>query len=159
MGIRSIAVSQNGQKIAFADSHGWIQPFNMEKGEHLNLCKPVQAHEDYILKIEISPNGKYLTTCSADKKIKLFTINEGEKFEITEYKYLKGHLKWVWDCRFSCDSTYLISCSTDTTLKLWNIEKGGELVQTLKGHERGVICLALNDVSEASLPQTQQNIK
>ena len=44
VGIRSIAVSPNGEKIAFADSHGWIQPFNLEKGEHLNLCKPVQAH-------------------------------------------------------------------------------------------------------------------
>jgi G protein beta subunit-like protein len=43
---------------------------------------------------------------------------------MVEYKQLKGHLKWVWDCRFSCDSAYLISCSTDGTLKLWGVEKG-----------------------------------
>lgn len=43
---------------------------------------------------------------------------------MTEYKQLKGHFKWVWDCRFSCDSAYLISCSTDATLKLWGVEKG-----------------------------------
>lgn len=83
MGIRSISVSQNGENIAFADNRGCIQPFYMEKGEHLSKCKSVQAHDDYILKIEISPNGKYLSTCSADKKIKLFKINDQQKFEMT----------------------------------------------------------------------------
>lgn len=65
-----------------------------------------------------------MATCSADKKIKLYKVNDIEKFDVSEHKVLKGHLKWVWDCRFSCDSAYLISCSTDTTLKLWGIEKG-----------------------------------
>lgn len=114
----------------------------------MTKCKSIQAHDDYILKIEISPNGKFLSTCSADKKIKLFKIIDPQKFEITEYKQLKGHLKWVWDCRFSCDSAYLISCSTDATLKLWGVEKG-ELIKTLKGHEKGVICLALNDIADS----------
>jgi WD40 repeat protein len=53
----------------------------MEKGEHPSKCKLIQAHDDYILKIEISPNGKFMSSCSADKKIKLFKINnEGKKF-------------------------------------------------------------------------------
>ncbi len=65
---------------------------------------------------------------------------------MAEFKTLKGHLKWVWDCQFSCDSAYLITCSTDMTIKLWDVEKG-ELVQTLKGHEKGVVCLALNDIA------------
>ena len=51
VGIRSISVSQNGENIAFADSRGCIQPFYMEKGEHLIKRKPIQAHEDYILKL------------------------------------------------------------------------------------------------------------
>ena len=54
--------------------------------------------------MKISPNNRYLATCSADKKIKLFKINvENDNFSITEHKTLKGHLKWVWDCQFSCD--------------------------------------------------------
>jgi len=72
---------------------------------------------------------------------------ENDNFSITEHKTLKGHLKWVWDCQFSCDEAYLITCSTDQTIKLWDVEKG-ELVQTLKGHEKGVICLALNDIAD-----------
>lgn len=76
VGIRSIAVSQRGENIAFADNRGLIQSFCMEKGEHVTSRKTHQAHDDYILKVEISPNGKYLATCSADKKIKLFKIND-----------------------------------------------------------------------------------
>lgn len=51
VGIRSISVSQNGENIAFADNRGYVQPFYMEKGEHLSKCKPFQAHDDYILKV------------------------------------------------------------------------------------------------------------
>ena len=51
VGIRSISVSQNGENIVFADSRGLIQPYYMEKGEHVSKCKSVQAHDDYILKI------------------------------------------------------------------------------------------------------------
>jgi G protein beta subunit-like protein len=39
----------------------------------------------------------------------------------------------------------LISCSTDKRLKLWGVKKG-ELIKTIIGHEKGVICLALNDL-------------
>ena len=119
----------------------------MDPSQNLIKCKSIQAHDDYILKIELSSNTKYLATCSADRKIKLFKVIEGEKLEFSEDKVLKGHFKWVWDCHFSCDSAYLISCSTDSTVKLWDVEKG-ELVQTLKGHEKGAICLALNDVTD-----------
>lgn len=34
------------------------------------------AHEDYILKIQIAQNNKYVATCSADKKIKLWSLRE-----------------------------------------------------------------------------------
>ena len=104
--------------MVFSDSKGVIHPY----GEHLLKWKPIQAHDDYILKVQLSPNNKFMATCSADKKIKLFRVAmEGSKFDISEYRTLKGHFKWVWDCQFSCDSAYLISCSTDCTIKLWDV--------------------------------------
>ena len=42
--IRSISISQTGENIVFADSKGWMQPFYVEKGEHLAKCKSIQAH-------------------------------------------------------------------------------------------------------------------
>ena len=87
-----------------------------------------------------------MATCSADKKIKLWELRETATMDIQfeEKHVLKGHNKWVWDCDFSCDSAYLISASSDTYIKLWDVQSG-EMVQTLKGHTRGITCLALND--------------
>ena len=45
---------------------------------------PIPAHDDYILKMKISPNNRYLASCSADKKIKLWKLNmEGDNFSLT----------------------------------------------------------------------------
>lgn len=144
-GIRSITISQNGEQMVIADSNGELYPYVYE---HYVKGKSIKAHEDYILKVQLSPNSKLLATCAADKKIKLYkVVTEGPNIQLVDHKVLKGHLRWVWDCQFSCDSAYLISCSTDQTIKLWDVEKG-ELVQTLKGHEKGVVCLALNDIAE-----------
>lgn len=143
--VRSITMSSTLQRMAIADNEGLLSCY----GEHMSKTnqKLIRAHQDYILKVQLSPNNKYLATCSADKKIRLFkTSMENGKFQVSQFKTLKGHLKWVWDCQFSCDSAYLITCSTDMTIKLWDVEKG-ELVQTLKGHEKGVLCLALNDIA------------
>ena len=112
-------------------------------------AKPFKAHDDYILKVQIAQNNKLVATCSADKKIMLWNLKQSPNerdLQFEPYKCLKGHNKWVWDCNFSCDSAYLISASSDTTVRLWDVENG-EIVQVLKGHTKGITCLALNDVA------------
>lgn len=127
-GIRSITISQNGQHMIIADSNGDLYPYMYQhyaRGKVVN-----KAHDDYILKVQLSPNNKLLATCAADKKIKLYKVvidkgsNDNLALQLVQHKTLKGHLRWVWDCQFSCDSAYLISCSTDQTIKLWQVEKG-----------------------------------
>ncbi|XP_048240296.1 F-box protein MET30-like [Haliotis rufescens] len=51
---------------------------------------------------------------------------------------LQGHTQSVLSVTF--DESRLASGSLDQTIKLWDI-KSGELLQTLKGHTRGVWCL------------------
>jgi G protein beta subunit-like protein len=82
------------------------------------------------LKASISADLRYLATCSADKTVKLWTLNEKnmvDKYPRWEhfstlygilYPYV-GHGKWVWDCAFSCDSEYIITGSSDLTTKIW----------------------------------------
>jgi G protein beta subunit-like protein len=149
IGIRSLSIAANAKFLISCDSAGYVYPYYLEDTEHLVPSKPFQAHEDYILKVQIAQNNKHIATCSADKKIHLWTLkptaNERDlQFELS--KTLKGHNKWVWDCDFSCDSAYLISASTDATVRLWDVESG-EIVQILKGHSKGIVCLALNDVA------------
>lgn len=149
IGIRSLSISINAKFLMSCDSAGFVYPYYLENTQHLVPSKPFKAHEDYILKIQIALNNKYVATCSADRKIMLWalkpTANERD-LQFEPFKCLKGHNKWVWDCDFSCDSAYLISASTDTTVRLWDVQTG-EIVQILKGHLKGIVCLALNDIA------------
>ena len=52
-----------------------------------------------------------IATCSADKTIKLWDIENENKFTLD--KTLYGHSKFVWSCVFSCDADFLISVSSD----------------------------------------------
>jgi len=85
-----------------------------------------------------------MATCSADKTIKIWELNEEKGFIFPAYKTLYGHNKWVWDCAFSCDSKLLLTGSTDGFAKIWVIESG-DVVRNFAGHQKGVNCLALND--------------
>lgn len=109
------------------------------------------AHEDYILKCLISPDVQFLATCSADKTVKIWSLNEEKGYELhkTLYGYfipfllsqLLGHHKWVWDCAFSCDSQLLVTCSTDCVAKIWSLENG-EVIRNFTGHTRGSLFLS-----------------
>ena len=77
--VRSITMSSTLERMAIADNEGLLSCY----GEHMSKTnqKLIRAHEDYILKVQLSPNNKYLATCSADKKIRLFkTSMEYGKF-------------------------------------------------------------------------------
>jgi WD40 repeat protein len=41
----------------------------------VKMASYLETHDDYIFKIQLSPNNKYLATCSADKKLKIFKVN------------------------------------------------------------------------------------
>lgn len=100
-----------------------------------------------------------MATCSADKTVKLWTLNEKNlgndkypKWELFSTLYgihnllLIGHGKWVWDCAFSCDSEYIITASSDLTTKIWQTDSAAVL-RTLKGHKAAVTSLSINDIA------------
>jgi len=143
IGIRSLSLAFNTFCLVAADSAGFCHVWTLKNGEELiPFQQKFQAHEDYILKCQLSPDVKYLATCSADKTIKIWELDEEKGFSL--YKTLYGHSKWVWDCAFSCDSKLLLTGSTDCCAKIWIVETG-EVVRNFAGHSKGINCLALND--------------
>ena len=79
--------------------------------------------------------NRKLATCSADKTVKLWSLNkEGNGF--SNEKTLYGHSRWVWDAVFSCDTDFLITASSDMVAKIWKTDTG-ECIKTLKGHTQG----------------------
>ncbi|CAD8180659.1 unnamed protein product [Paramecium octaurelia] len=153
VGIRSISIAYNASQIVAADSQGQCHTYmmnNMDLTEQSLLYK-FEAHQDYILKASISADLRYLATCSADKTVKLWTLNEknlgNDKYPKWElFSTLYGHGKWVWDCAFSCDSEYIITASSDLTTKIWQTDSAAVL-RTLKGHKQAVTSLSINDIA------------
>ena len=127
---RSVHFAPNGSTAVAANNKGTCFLWKMDADGTSNIepIQRLQAHNSYLLKSVFSPNSKfsflfllhfsmgfltstsnkrYLATTSADKTIKIWSINKAHQFTIM--KELKGHSKWVWDCVFSADSAYLVS--------------------------------------------------
>jgi G protein beta subunit-like protein len=116
----------------------------MQTGRELTDLQPrtkFQAHNKYLLRCLLAPNGKLLATCSADKTVKIWNM---EPQTATLDKTLVGHQRWVWDMAFSADSAYLVSASSDHYARLWELASGATVKQ-YAGHHKAVSCVALND--------------
>ncbi len=89
----------------------------------------VQAHDDEVLAVAFSHNGKYALSASADRSLKLWTIETGKMVRI-----FRGHQDRVTTLAISPDDQYVLSGSRDKTLKLWELSTGKE-IRTFKGHQ------------------------
>lgn len=74
--------------------------------------------------------------------------------EVREKNRLCDHSDWV--LAVDCSKTQIVSASEDTTLKLWSLQ--GKLLQTLTGHQAGVIDVRFSPdgdyIASASLDHT-----
>ncbi|XGV95780.1 MAG: TIR domain-containing protein [Leptolyngbya sp. BL-A-14] len=91
----------------------------------------LDGHTDRVTSIAFSPDGKVIASSSADKTIKLWTL-EGK-----EIRTLKGHNGFVLDISFSPNGKTLASASSDGTVKLWTID--GKELKTFRGHKDSII--------------------
>ncbi len=73
-----------------------------------------KGHEDSVLSVALSSDGKYLVSGSADRTVKLWSV-ENQSLVHT----FKDHQSAVNSVAFSPDGNYLVSGSDDKTVKLW----------------------------------------
>ncbi|EWS73007.1 required for amino acid permease transport from the to the cell surface protein (macronuclear) [Tetrahymena thermophila SB210] len=148
IGIRSVSICANAQFYSAVDSSGQLFIQKLSKiDDPQSLQKIEKAHDDYILKCQISPLATSLATCSADKTIKIWGINtSSQKFELKQTLY--GHTKWVWDISYGCDGEFLFSCSSDKFAKLWKLDDETQQVSCINFKHDGIVnCLAFNDIN------------
>ena len=137
---RSVTISGDGNTLVGATNSGNCYIWKYSAGSFVPHDS-VQAHERYITKCLLSPNGKRLATASAEKTAKIWEMEE-LKLEQT----LTGHTEWVWDCAFTADSAYIITASSDMVPRLWDISTG-ETMRFYSAHQKAVTSIALNDLS------------
>ena len=73
------------------------------------------AHEDAILKLAWSPDGKTLVSASADRTIKVFRAAG-----LTEIKSISGQPDWVYALEFSPDGKTFAAGRYDGSLSFYD---------------------------------------
>lgn len=150
--MRSVSIASDGSCLVAANNKGRVFVWKMQSGitddeqmerTELQPVTKFQAHDTYITRCALSPDARFLATCSADTTVKLWSTSQ---FQFSLNRVLQGHQRWVWDVAFSADSAYLVSASSDHVARLWELSSGKTMRQ-YNGHHRAAVCVALNDTS------------
>ena len=95
------------------------------------------GHQGWIGGVAYSPDGKLLSSGSADRSIKIWDAQSGSLKRTLE------DTAFVRSVCFSPDGKYLVSGSDDGLVKIWDVKKGIEL-RVFSGHTGRVNCVCFS---------------
>ena len=130
-GVRHISSSSGF--VACCDARGVLQIYDQE----LHLIHSVQAHQDQINKCKLSPNNKFVATCSCDKTCKYF---EFDQQKILKQQEIQGE---ALDLDFNTNGQLLL-IGQEKCPKLYNCE-GMNVIKQYGGHAKLVTAVGLVD--------------
>jgi WD40 repeat protein len=110
-----------------------IRLWNIHTGEE--LCAPLSAHTDDILRLAFSKKGRRLVSTSCDHTIRVWNLWQDGKFILTDSFALVGHTDYVDPIAVTAEADRVVSSSSDGTIRLWDIHDSGDsssFVETLE---------------------------
>lgn len=115
-GVNSVAVSPDGKRIAAAGQDKTIRLWKLgEKGAELETS--MIAHEDAILRIVWSRDGKTLLSSSADRSLKFFRVPD-----LTELKMIGKQPDWAFAVEYSPDGSRIALGRMDGSFEITEVK-------------------------------------
>lgn len=122
--VTAIDFSPDGKVVAVGGGEpsrsGEIKLFDVASGGLVRAFK--DPHSDVVNCVAISPDGRQLATCAADRFIKLWQLSDG-KF----VRAFEGHTHHVLGVTWRADGRALVSSGADMVLKVWDTQNGDQL--------------------------------
>ncbi len=115
-GVRSIAFSRDGRRLATAGEDGCIVLWEVGNGVEEEL---VPHRQSRVLCLAFSPDGMTLASGHDDHAVVLWDVTTGQ-----ERATLMGHADAVRGLDFSPDGAVLASCGFDRRIRLWDVASG-----------------------------------
>ncbi len=113
-GLNTLALDPTGTKVAAAGLDKSIRIWSL--GEKSGtMVQSLIAHEDAILKLAWSPDGKYLVSTAADRTLKIFKADD-----LTEVKAFAKQPDWVLSLAYSPDGKSFAAGRYDGSLAILN---------------------------------------
>ena len=116
--IVSTSLSLDGTMLAVVGSGPNVTIWGKD-GKLMSVFK----HPSQVTNISFSPDRQMLVSASADKMVRLWTVDG------TLLKTLNGHKSAVWSASFSPDGRAIASASADGMVILWNLNVDDLLIQ------------------------------
>ena len=119
--VTALALSKDGKKLAMAEGNpgqkGSIRVFHiganrLPVGGELVF----EAHKDLIHDLAFHPNGDMLASCSYDKLVKIWSVQDKKLLQ-----ELKDHSDAVNSLGFNHDGTLFASTGSDRAVKVWEV--------------------------------------
>ncbi len=98
----------------------FFQPYKEAIGSMvISNLGTIDAHNEPITAISLSPDGKILATAAKDFKIKLWDWSEKRLVQT-----LTGHTRNILRLKFTPDGKHLVSASADISVRVWDVGTG-----------------------------------
>jgi WD40 repeat protein len=119
--VKSLAFNPSGDLLAVGYDDGSIVIWRVS--DHQQSRMPLYLHTKSVNVLELSPDGKYLASGSADHKVVILHLETSTRSEYEHDDIING-------LDFSSDGRLLVSSGDDNKIVLWNIESK-RIVQTI----------------------------